>query len=37
MKQQYCGRGEADEKISLAEYLWNKFVYYVCFGWVWQR
>lgn len=23
--------------ISLAQYLWDKFVYYVCFGWAWQR
>ena len=22
---------------SLPEYLWNKFVYYVCFGWAWQK
>ena len=22
---------------SLAEYLWQKFVYYVCFGWAWQK
>lgn len=23
--------------ISMPEYLWNKFVYYVCFGWAWQK
>lgn len=22
---------------SMPEYLWDKFVYYVCFGWVWQK
>ncbi|MCM1404441.1 MAG: signal peptidase I [Prevotella sp.] len=22
--------------INLPQYLWNKFVYYVCFGWAWQ-
>ena len=22
---------------SMPEYLWNKFVYYVCFGWAWQK
>ncbi len=22
---------------SLPAYLWDKFVYYVCFGWVWQK
>lgn len=24
-------------EISMPEYLWNKFVYYVCFGWAWQK
>lgn len=22
---------------SMPEYLWDKFVYYVCFGWAWQK
>ena len=22
---------------SMPKYLWNKFVYYVCFGWAWQK
>ncbi len=22
---------------SMPEYLWSKFVYYVCFGWAWQK
>lgn len=22
---------------TMAEYLWDKFVYYVCFGWAWQK
>lgn len=26
-----------NEEISLPVYLWNKFVYYVCFGWAWQK
>jgi len=26
-----------NEDITLAQYLWQKFVYYVGFGWVWQR
>lgn len=24
-------------KLSMPEYLWQKFVYYVCFGWAWQK
>ncbi len=23
--------------MSMPEYLWSKFVYYVCFGWAWQK
>ncbi len=26
-----------NNEVNLPEYLWNKFVYYVCFGWVWQK
>lgn len=24
-------------KLSMPQYLWGKFVYYVCFGWAWQK
>lgn len=24
-------------KLSMPQYLWSKFVYYVCFGWAWQK
>ena len=26
-----------DRDMSLAEYFMDKFIYYVCFGWVWQK
>lgn len=26
-----------DNTVSMPEYIWSKFVYYVCFGWAWQK
>ena len=26
-----------DADVSMSKYIWNKFVYYVCFGWAWQK